>query len=50
MMRKVAFDVMLNGVRIDTVFRHSRFSAQQIRNQLVAEMCYDSDIVVLRLG
>jgi hypothetical protein len=49
-MKTAAFDVMLNGVRIDTVFKPAHLKAAQVRNQLVANEMYDGAIVVERLG
>jgi len=41
-----AFDVMLDGRRIDTVFFRSGMSAQEVRDKLVKHDMYDPDIVV----
>lgn len=49
-MKTAAYDVMLNGVRINTVFKPANLSASQVRNQLVANDHYDPDIEVERLG
>ena len=49
-MKTAAFDVMLNGVRINTVFRDAKMRAEQVRNQLIANEMYDGDILVEKLG
>ena len=49
-MKTAAFDVMLNGVRINTVFRDAKMRATQVRNQLIADEMYDGDILVEKLG
>jgi hypothetical protein len=49
-MKTAAFDVMLNGRRITTVFRAAHLKPNQVRNQLIADEHYDSDITVERLG
>jgi len=49
-MKTAAFDVMLNGARIDTVFKPAHLKPTQVRNQLIADERYDSAIEVERLG
>ncbi len=49
-MKTAAFDVMLNGVRVSTVFKPAHLKPAQVRNQLIAEDHYDSSIQVERLG
>lgn len=49
-MKNAAFDVMLNGVRIATVFKPANLKEAQVRNQLIANEHYDGEIVVERLG
>jgi hypothetical protein len=41
-----AFDVMLNGHRIDTVFFRSGTSIEEVRVKLIKHDMYDPDIVV----
>jgi len=49
-MKTAAFDVMLNGVRLITVFKSASLNASQVRNWLIANEHYDSDIEVEKLG
>lgn len=49
-MKTAAFDVMLNGARITTVFKPAHLKPAQVRNQLIANEHYDSDIQVEKLG
>jgi hypothetical protein len=49
-MKTAAFDVMLNGVRVTTVFKAAHLKPAQVRNQLIAEEQFDSAIEVERLG
>lgn len=41
-----AFDVMLDGVRINTVFFNSKMRAAEVKRQLVNQQHYDTNIVV----
>lgn len=49
-MKQKAFDVMLNGVRINTVFFRKGATAEQVRNELINRQMYDSAISVIELG
>lgn len=49
-MKQKAFDVMLNGRRIDTVFFRKGATAEQVRDELVNRRMYDSEISVVELG
>lgn len=49
-MKTAAFDVMLNGVRITTVFKPHHWTAQKVQEHLIKNEWYDEDIVVTRLG
>jgi hypothetical protein len=49
-MKTAAYDVMLNGVRVSTVFKPAHLKPAQVRNQLIAEDQYDNAIEVERLG
>lgn len=49
-MKTAAFDIMLNGTRVATVFKPAHLKPAQVRNQLIAEDHYDSAIEVERLG
>jgi hypothetical protein len=49
-MKLAAFDVMLHGTRITTVFKPAHLKSAQVRNQLVAELNFDGDIEVERLA
>jgi hypothetical protein len=49
-LKTAAYDVMLNGKRIATVFKDAYLKPHQVRNQLIAEEQYDADISVERLG
>jgi hypothetical protein len=49
-MKTAAFDVMLNGVRLNTVFKPAHLNAAQVRNWLVANEFYLADIEVEKLG
>jgi hypothetical protein len=50
MTKTAAFDVMLNGVRLTTVFKPAHLKSAQVRNQLIERAGYDADITVERLG
>lgn len=41
-----AIDIMLNGTRIDTVFRHRDANLENVRKDLIENMMYDPDIVL----
>lgn len=43
----IAFDVMLNGARIDTVFRNRHANIENVRKELIARMHYDSSITLV---
>ncbi len=49
-MKTAAFDIMLNGVRVDTVFQPAYLKPAQVRNQLIERSGYDVSITVERLG
>jgi hypothetical protein len=49
-MKTAAFDVMVNGVRVTTVFKPAYLKPAQVRNQLIERAGYDADITVERLG
>ena len=49
-MKTAAFDVMLNGVRVATVFKSAHLKPTQVRNWLIANEHFDSGIEVERLG
>ena len=49
-MKTAAFDVMLNGARIATVFKPAHLKPAQVRNWLIANEQYDGAIEVERLG
>lgn len=48
-MKNVAFDVMLDGKRIDTVFQPVELSAGEVKLKLIRERKYDNAITVERL-
>lgn len=49
-MKQAAYDVMLNGGRVTTVFRAHYYDAEVVRRYLVNREMYDPDITVVRLG
>lgn len=49
-MKTAAFDIMMNGTRVGTVFKPSNMNANQVRNQLIEQEQYDAAIEVERLG
>jgi hypothetical protein len=49
-MKTAAFDIMLNGTRVATVFKPAHLKPAQVRNQLISNEHYDGEIVVERLG
>ena len=50
MTKTAAFDVMINGVRVSTVFKPAHLNSNQVRNQLIEKENYDTAIIVQRLG
>lgn len=50
MSKMKAFDVMLNGRRIDTVFFRADSTVKEVRDSLVEYDRYDPEIVVQELG
>jgi hypothetical protein len=50
MAKSAAFDVMLNGRRINTVFYPAELSAGEVRIVLTQRHHYDSNITVEKLG
>jgi hypothetical protein len=50
MTKTAAFDVMLNGVRLTTVFKPAHLKSAQVRNQLIQLEQFDHAITVERLG
>jgi hypothetical protein len=49
-MKQAAYDVMLNGARVTTVFRNHYYDADSVRRHLVNREMYDPDITVVRVG
>jgi hypothetical protein len=49
-MKAVAFDVMLNGVRLTTIFKPYYMTAEKVRQHLIKNEWYDDAITVERLG
>lgn len=49
-MKTAAFDIMMNGTRVGTVFKPNHMNANQVRNQLIEQEHYDTGIEVERLG
>jgi hypothetical protein len=43
----IAFDVMLNGARIDTVFRNREANPENVRKELISRMFYDEAITLI---
>jgi hypothetical protein len=50
MSKMKAFDVMLNGRRIDTVFFRADSTVKEVKDSLVEYSKYDPDIEVHALG
>lgn len=50
MSKMKAFDVMLNGRRIDTVFFRADSTVKEVKDSLVEYNKYDPDIEVYELG
>lgn len=50
MSKMKAFDVLLNGKRIDTVFFRADSTVKEVKESLVEYSKYDPDITVLELG